>query len=313
MLNVKKLFSFREAPLLLAILGLVIVLKFSSIYFFTPENFGIMSRQVGIALILAVGMTFVILTSDIDLSVGSMVAFASIMVGELGVLHKYPIIPAVILSLLASTILGLVSGLITTKIGLPAFVTTLGMLAVVRGLALGITGGAVISGFNESFTFFGQGSYGPFPIPFLFAVVIAIIAHVVLTQTTFGRQVYFIGSNEEAAKLSGIPTHRIKITTFMICAFLAGVAGILETARLSVGQPSAGVGYELTAIGAAVIGGVSLFGGVGSILGTTLGTVLLILINNGLILLNVDPYWQQVFSGTIIIAAVALNMRKAKS
>jgi ribose/xylose/arabinose/galactoside ABC-type transport system permease subunit len=217
---------------------------------------------------------------------------------------------AVFFALLAGSALGLVNGLIIAVGGLPAFVATLGMLAVAKGLALGITGGSTVSGFPKEFLWFGQGILWILPVPAWVALFVAITAHFVLSKTTFGRQVYFLGSNEEAALLSGIRVKRVKIAVFVIASTLAAVSGVLETARLSVGQPSAGSGYELVAIGAAVIGGVSLFGGVGSILGTALGTTLLLLINNGLILLGVSPYWQQVFSGSIIIAAVALNMKR---
>jgi len=154
----------------------------------------------------------------------------------------------------------------------------------------------------------GQGSIAGVPIPVGIAVGVAAVAHLVLTRTRFGRNVYFIGSNEQAAVLSGIRVRRTKIIIFAIAAGLAGLEGVIETARLSVGQPSAGNGYELVAIGAVVIGGASLFGGEGSILGTVLGTVLLALIQDGLILLGISAYWQQVFSGVIIVAAVALNI-----
>ena len=150
------------------------------------------------------------------------------------------------------------------------------------------------------------------PIPVWIAAVIAVVAHLVLSRTRFGRNVYFIGSNEQAAVLSGIRVRRTKIAIFVIAAGLAGLEAIIETSRLSVGQPSAGGGYELVAIGAVVIGGASLFGGEGSILGTVLGTLLLALIQNGLILLGISAYWQQVFSGTIIVAAVGLNIWRQK-
>jgi len=182
------------------------------------------------------------------------------------------------------------------------------MLAVARGLALGVTQGQTLSGLPPGFLVLGQGSVAGVPIPVWIAVGVAAVAHLVLTRTRFGRNVYFIGSNEQAAVLSGIRVRRTKIIIFAIAAGLAGLEGVIETARLSVGQPSAGNGYELVAIGAVVIGGASLFGGEGSILGTVLGTVLLALIQDGLILLGISAYWQQVFSGVIIVAAVALNI-----
>lgn len=303
----------RETPLAIVVGLLFVGLSIASPYFLNQGNLVIVARQVGLGMIIAVGLTFVILIAGIDLSVGSIVAVSSVVTGILMVnIGIHPIL-SVLFAILVGTALGVFNGAVVAYIGLPAFVVTLGMLAIGRGLSLGITGGSTISGFPSEFLFFGQGIVFGLPVPTWIALIIALCAHFVLTRTVFGRQVYFLGSNEEAAKLSGVRVKRIKIAVFAISSTLAAVSGVLETARLSVGQPSAGAGYELVAIGAAVIGGVSLFGGVGSILGTALGTTLLLLINNGLILLGVSPYWQQVFSGSIIIAAVALNMRRNRS
>jgi ribose/xylose/arabinose/galactoside ABC-type transport system permease subunit len=308
----RKIFIRRESPLIVVVLVLVAGLTLSSPFFFTSGNLTILARQISLALIIAIGMTFVILTSGIDLSVGSVVALTSVLIGKFIVTAKMSIVLGVILALLAALAIGAINGVITAYVGLPAFVSTLGMLAMARGLALGITGGSTISGFKDSFLVYGQGSFLNLPVPFWFAFVITIVSIFVLNKTVFGRQIYFIGSNETAASLSGIAVKRVKIATYMISSFLAAVSGILETSRLSVGQPSAGNGYELVAIGASVIGGVSLFGGAGSVLGTIFGTTLLLLIQNGLILLSVSPYWQQVFSGAIIIIAVTLNLKSGK-
>jgi ribose/xylose/arabinose/galactoside ABC-type transport system permease subunit len=305
-----RILQARETPLAAVVILLFIVLSAASPYFLNAGNLTVVSRQVGLGLIISVGMTFVILIAGIDLSVGSVVALVSVLVGIFMLNFGIPAPLAILMAILAGSGIGLINGTIIALGGLPAFVTTLGMLAVAKGLALGITGGATISGFPAEFLWLGQGTLWILPVPAWVAIVIALTGHFVLTRTTFGRQVYFLGSNEEAAVLSGIRVKRVKILVFMIASTLAAVSAVLETARLSVSQPSAGGGYELVAIGAAVIGGVSLFGGVGSILGTALGTTLLLLINNGLILLGISPYWQQVFSGSIIIAAVALNMRR---
>ena len=304
----RKIVMARESTLAAVVILLVVYLSWASPYFFTAGNLTVVGRQIGLALIISVGMTFVILIGGIDLSVGSVVALVSVLVGEFMVNLGISPILAVIFALLGGALVGLVNGSINAFWGLPSFVVTLGMLAMARGLSLGITSGSTISGFPPEFLYFGQGAYLGIPVPVWVAVVVAIAAHFVLTRTTFGRHVYFVGSNEEAAKLSGIRVRRVKISVFVISSTLAAVSGILETARLSVGQPAAGNGYELLAIGAAVIGGASLFGGVGGILGTALGTSLLLLIQNALILLGISAYWQQVFSGAIIVGAVALNM-----
>lgn len=306
--RLRKIVIARESTLAAVVILLVVYLSWASPYFFTAGNLTVVGRQIGLALIISVGMTFVILIGGIDLSVGSVVALVSVLVGEFMVTLGISPIVAVILALVGGALVGLVNGSINAFMGIPSFVVTLGMLAVARGLSLGITSGSTISGFPSEFLFIGQGAYLGIPIPVWVAAIVAIAAHLVLTRTTFGRHVYFVGSNEEAATLSGIRVRRVKISVFVIASTLAAVSGILETARLSVGQPAAGNGYELLAIGAAVIGGASLFGGVGGILGTALGTSLLLLIQNALILLGISAYWQQVFSGVIIVGAVGLNM-----
>jgi ribose/xylose/arabinose/galactoside ABC-type transport system permease subunit len=305
---VRKLVTARESTLAVVVILLVIYLSWASPYFFTAGNLTVVGRQIALALLISTGMTFVILIGGIDLSVGSVVALVSVLTGEFMVTVGLPPALAVFLALVGGALVGLVNGLINAFVGIPSFVVTLGMLAVARGLALGVTSGSTISGFPPSFLNLGQGELLGIPIPVWIAVVIALAAHFVLSRTTFGRHIYFVGSNEEAAKLSGIRVRRVKIGVYVISTTLAAVSGILETARLSVGQPAAGNGYELLAIGAAVIGGASLFGGVGGILGTALGTTLLLLIQNALILLGISAYWQQVFSGVIIVGAVALNM-----
>ncbi len=306
--RVTSLLAAREAGLAGVLLLLVVFLAWRSPYFLTTGNLIVVGRQASLSLLIAVGMTFVILAGGIDLSVGSTVALVSILTGEFMVnLSLNPVLAAV-LALVCGVGVGLVNGALVAMTAIPPFVVTLGMLAVARGLALGITQGQSISGLPPNFLILGQGSLAGVPIPVWIAADVAVVAHLVLSRTRFGRNVFFIGSNEQAAVLSGIRVRRTKIAIFAIAAGLAALEAVIETARLSVGQPSAGNGYELVAIGAVVIGGASLFGGEGSILGTVLGTLLLALIQNGLILLGISAYWQQVFSGTIIVAAVALNI-----
>ena len=304
----KKLLAAREAGLAGVLILVIIFLAWRSPFFFTTDNLIVVARQASLSLIIAVGMTFVILTGGIDLSVGSTVALVSILTGEFMVKMQLPVVLAALLALFCGLLVGLVNGVLVGATQIPPFVVTLGMLAVARGLALGITQGQSISGMPASFLVLGQGSALGIPIPVWIAAATAVLAHLVLSRTRFGRNVYFIGSNEQAAVLSGIRVRRTKIAIFVIAAGLAALEAIIETSRLSVGQPAAGGGYELVAIGAVVIGGASLFGGEGSILGTVLGTCLLALIQNGLILLGISAYWQQVFSGVIIVAAVGLNI-----
>jgi ribose/xylose/arabinose/galactoside ABC-type transport system permease subunit len=306
--HLRALLGAREAGLAVVVLVVVLFLAWRAPFFLTSGNLIVVGRQVALALIIAVGMTFVILAGGIDLSVGSTVALVSVMAGEFMITMNIPYVLAAVLALLCGVAVGLVNGAIIASSSIPPFVVTLGMLAVARGLALGITQGSTLSGFPADYLVLGQGSLAGIPIPIWIAVAVAVVAHLVLARTRFGRNVYFIGSNEQAATLSGIHVRRTKVIIFAIAGGLAGLEAIIETARLSVGQPAAGNGYELVAIGAVVIGGASLFGGQGSILGTVLGTVLLSLIQNGLILLGISAYWQQVFSGVVIVAAVGLNM-----
>jgi ribose/xylose/arabinose/galactoside ABC-type transport system permease subunit len=306
--HLRSVLAAREAGLAGVLVLLVLFLSWRSPYFLTTGNFVVVGRQASLSLLIAVGMTFVILAGGIDLSVGSTVALVSILTGEFMVnLQLNPVLAAV-LALACGLVVGLVNGVLVATTAIPPFVVTLGMLAVARGLALGITQGQSISGMPAGFLVLGQGSMAGIPIPVWIAAVVAVVAHLVLARTRFGRNVFFVGSNEQAAVLSGIRVRRTKIAIFTIAAGLAALEAVIETARLSVGQPSAGNGYELVAIGAVVIGGASLFGGEGSVLGTVLGTLLLALIQDGLILLGISAYWQQVFSGVIIVAAVALNI-----
>ena len=298
----------KEAGLAAVLVIIVLFLAWRSPHFLTTANLTVVSRQIALALFISIGMTFVILSGAIDLSVGSVVALVSVTVGQLMVTSGLQPVLATGLALLVGALVGVFNGTVVAFTRIPSFVVTLGMLAMASGLALGITQGRTISGFPKGFLAIGQGLTWGVPNPVWLAALVAVIAHLVLSRTTFGRHVYLLGSNEQAALLSGIAVRRTKILIFTTASTLAACAAVVETARLTVGQPSAGAGYELVAIGAVVIGGASLFGGEGSILGTVLGTTLLGLILNGLILLGISAYWQQVFSGAVIILAVGLNM-----
>jgi ribose/xylose/arabinose/galactoside ABC-type transport system permease subunit len=285
----------------------MVVLTLASPYFLTASNLAIVARQVSLATIIAIGMTLVILLGGIDLSVGSTVALASVVVGYVMVTLQMPIPVAVLAGLLAGVLVGLINGFLVIRTGVPPIIVTLGMMGLARGAALVITQGSTISGLPETYLTLGQGYVGLVPIPVIIALVLAVLAHVFLSHTTLGRHVYFIGSNEEAAVLSGVAVPRVKVLIFTLCATLAAFEAVIETARMSTAQPASGVGYELNAIGAVIIGGTSIMGGEGTILGTVLGAILLGLILNGLILLGVSAYWQQVFSGAVIILAVTLD------
>jgi ribose transport system permease protein len=297
----------REAGLAIVILAICVILSIFTSSFLTAGNMFILVRQISLAAIIAIGMTFVILTGGIDLSVGSTVALTSVLTGYLLVALKLPLVVGILVALAVGLGVGSLNGFLVVKTHVHSFVITLGMLGIARGVALGFSGGNTTSGFGPAFLAIGQGSLFGLPVPFLIVIVLAIVAHVVLSRTSIGRHVYFVGSNTEAAVLSAIKVNWILLTVFAVSGVLAALESIIETSYLATAQPSAGVGYELSAIGAVVIGGASLFGGVGTILGTMLGATLLGLIANGLVQLGVSSYWQQAATGTVIIIAVALN------
>jgi ribose/xylose/arabinose/galactoside ABC-type transport system permease subunit len=305
---IKRVFRGRETGIALVVLAIVVYLSLATDTFFTASNLAVVSRQISLSAVIAMGMTLVILTGGIDLSVGSVVAITSVILGLTMVRWGMPIWISILIGILMGAVIGLINGTLLIKTKLPPFIVTLGMMGLARGAALVITKGTSISGFPPSYFSIGQGFVGDLvPIPVVIAIVLAVIVHIVLSRTTFGRRIYLLGSNEEAALLSGININRMKIWIYIICSSLAAVEAVIETSRMATGQPASGTGYELTAIGAVVIGGASMNGGEGTVLGTLLGAILLGLITNGLILLGISAYWQQVFSGAIIILAVALD------
>ncbi len=303
----------QESGLALVLLAICAALTFASPDFLTQGNLFILSRQISLTLIIAIGMTFVILTGGIDLSVGSVVALTSVVIGYVAIELELPIGLAIVAGLGVGVAVGLLNGALVVKTGVPSFIITLGMLGVARGVGLGTTQGATRSGFPEGFLEIGQGSTLGVPNPVFIVAALAVAAHVLLSRTAVGRHIYFVGSNEEAAALSGIRVGHIKLLVFTICATCAAFESVIETSRLSTAQPAAGTGYELAAIGAVIIGGANLFGGSGRILGTVLGAVLLGVITNGLVLVGVSAFWQQAVTGVTIIVAVTLNTYKQRA
>lgn len=251
-------------------------------------------------------MTFVILTGGIDLSIGSIVAFVAVVLGTF--LHSnVGIFLSVLFALIAGAFAGLVNGLIVAKGKVPAFITTLGMMSVARGVALIITNGQTIHMFPRSFRVLGTGYIGPVPVPAIIAISIVILAHLVLSYTRFGRYVYAIGGNREAVHLSGINVDLVEILVYVISGLTCALGAIILVGRLNSAQPIAGYGYELNAIAAAIIGGTSLSGGEGNVFGTLIGALLMGVLQNGLTLLNVSSYTQQLVIGSVIVAAVFVD------
>jgi ribose transport system permease protein len=270
---------FQRFGLVIAFVVLCMALTALSDKFLTLSNARNILRQSSINGIISVGMTMVILTAGIDLSVGSVLAL----------------------------LVGVASGLIITKTRVPPFIVTLGMMTIARGLALIYTEGGPITGLPKDFRFIGTGSVGPVPMPIIIAGLVFLLGHILLTRTKAGEYIYAIGDNEVAAQVSGVPTRRYITLVYAICGLLTALASAILVARLNGGQPSAGYGFEFDAIAAVVVGGTSLAGGEGSIAGTLLGVLFMEVLKNGLNILNVSSFYQQVVKGVVIALALLLH------
>jgi putative xylitol transport system permease protein len=294
--------------IIIAFILLCVALTFLNKYFLTPENISNILLQTSINGILAMGMTLVILTGGIDLSVGSVLAFSSIVAATFvtGDNPQSPLV-ALLVGILTGAVLGLINGCIIAYLKIPPFVATLGMLSVARGLTYAYTGGMPVPNLSESFLNLGEGFFFGVPMPVLIFLLIFAILWVVLNHTTYGRSVYAVGGNVKSARTAGIATKLVTASVYVIAGLLAGLGGLILTARTSSALPQAGVSYELDAIAAVVIGGTSLSGGVGSIAGTLLGALIIGTINNGLDLLGVSSAYQQIVKGCIIVVAVLLD------
>ncbi len=292
--------------------GMCLLLSIISPYFLTSRNFLNILLQTSINTIVAVGETFVILTAGIDLGVGSVVALSGVFLG--GAMKAGWAIPlAVMIGIAVGAFAGFSNGVIIAKGRVPPFVATLGMMSMARGLALIFTKGQSIYVFPQSFLkFFGTGNLWIIPMPAVIAITTVVIGHYILSQTRFGRYIYAIGGNLEAAKLSGINVHKILISVYIYAGITYALGGAVLTGRLNSAQPIGGVGYELDAIAAVVIGGTSLSGGRGTVWGTVFGALIMGVLRNGLNLLNVSSYIQQCFIGLIIIIAVLIDQSRKK-
>ena len=301
---------------------LVIGLALATDSFWTVDNGVNVLRQISVNLCLSIGMTLVILSGGIDLSVGSVLALSGAVAAGLlksGVdltplgLHL-AVTPAgaVVTGIVVGLLCGAFNGTAITRFGLPPFVATLGMLSIARGLTMLWTGSHPITGLGKEFAYLGSGQWRGLPTPTWIVLGFVALFCVVTQRTRFGRHLYAVGGAERAAALSGINVGRVKLLAYTLCGGLAGLAGVLVAARLDSATPNAGIAYELDSIAAVVIGGASLSGGRGSVLGAVLGCLIIGVLNNGLVLLEVSPYWQQVIKGMVILAAVAID-RAARS
>jgi ribose/xylose/arabinose/galactoside ABC-type transport system permease subunit len=288
-----------------------VVLSLLSPAFLVTQNIINVFRQISINGILAIGVTFVILTDGIDLSLGSVVAITGVIAACFAHPNTYPLIVPICMGILGGLVIGAFNGWIITRCNVAPFIVTLGMMTIARGGALVISKGRPVSDLADSFNFIGGGDIFGIPLPVLILGLLFLFSYLTLKKTKFGRYIYAVGGNEEAARASGVNVAKIKMAVYMISASLAGLAGIVQASRITTGQPNAGVSYELDAIAAVVIGGTSLSGGRGGVAGTVLGALIIGVINNGLDLLNVSSYYQQIVKGLIIIGAVILDGKKS--
>ncbi len=302
-----RLLAARELRILGVVVLAALLLQFATPYFLTSSNLTAMLIGMVTDGLIAITMTVVLISGGFDLSVGSVLAFAGIVVATL-LQQKVGIPIAITVTLLVGAAIGAANGLIITRARVNPLITTLGMMSIISSAALILSGGAPLASLPKSFFWLGQGRFGPVPVAVLLTIVLIVIADILLRRAQWMRLVYYVGGNEQAAFLSGIAVNRVRLLAYISSGIMAAVAGIISTSRLSSAFPLAGSGTELRVISACVIGGCSLAGGEGSVLGSILGVILVAIINNGLVLLKVPVYWQGIVTGAILIATVAFDM-----
>jgi len=304
--------AFRRATLFYPLLGLVVVsllMAFAGDGFLSLDNFTNIVRQISVVAIIAVGMTFVILAGGIDLSVGAVMALAGTLAAGLMAGGVSPGL-AFLAALLVGIAFGALNGALVAYAGMPSIIVTLATMGIARGLALIYSGGYPIGGLPEWVSILGSGSVAGLPMPGLIMLALYLVAWIVLARTAFGRHVYALGGNEVAARLSGIRVDRNRLVIYTISGATAALAGAVMTSRLMSGQPNVGAGFELDAIAAVVLGGTAIVGGRGSVIGTLIGALLLGVLNNGLNMVGVDPYVQNVIKGGIILLAIYIGRER---
>jgi ribose transport system permease protein len=309
--------NLRRFQSLLALAVMVIALSVTSEQFLTVPNLRNILLQISVNLCLSIGMTLIILTGGIDLSGGAILGLAGAIAAGflknglalkfLGVQLQFTVFGAVVAGIVVGLALGWFNGVAITRFKLPPFVATLGMLSIGRGLTMLWTNGFPITALGSTFGFIGAGFLFGVPMAVWISAVLVVLFYFISIHTTLGRHIYAVGGSERAAAFAGLNVDKIKIRVYAIGGALAGVAGLILTARLDAADPKAGLGYELDSIAAVVIGGTSLSGGRGSIFGTVLGCLIIGVLNNGLVLLEVSPFWQQVIKGFVILMAVAVD------
>jgi inositol transport system permease protein len=314
---------FSKYGIFLIFVVMVLAASLLSPAFLSSTNLINIVRQMSVVGLISLGVTGVIVSAGIDLSSGSVVGLTAVVAASLAQDPEYstpfypglhvPLIVPVLAACVAGALVGLINGSLVAKTRIPPFIATLGTYTAIRGLALLYTGGRPISDLTDEYNFIGQGDLFGVPVPIIILVVMAVVTHILYAHTKFGKYIYAIGGNEQAARVSGIDSSRYKMLIYVYAGLLSGLAGLVVSARIGSGQPGLGVGYELDAIAAAVIGGTSLSaGGIGTVAGTIVGALIIGVLNNILDLMNVSAYFQQIIKGCIIVGAVILDQLKQR-
>jgi ribose transport system permease protein len=301
--------SIQIISLLIFLIFISIIFTILSPHFLTFSNIINVIRQIAVISLIAFGMNFVILLGGIDLSVGSIVAATGIVAAVVN-LSTHSLLLTILMVVFSGIIIGIINGIVIVSFKIPDFIATLGMMSVIRGIVMVVTKANPIYGMSQSFYFLGQGYIGPIPFPVILSFLIFAIALIILKYNKFGRYIYATGSNQEVARLSGINVKLVRIIIYGISGLTAGISGLLLASRTAAAVPIAGVGYELDAIAAVVLGGTSLVGGRGSLVGTLLGLMVLGVLANGLVLLGINPFYIDIVKGAILLVAVAVTSRK---
>ena len=302
----------RRYGILIMLLVLIIYFSFGAEYFLTGSNVVNVLRQSAVTGISAVGLTYVMLTGGIDLSIGAVIGLTAVTAASC--MAKFGLSPilACIIALALGALIGLINGILVNYVDIPALIATLGVMTSVRGLCYILTGGLPVYGFPASFDIIGKGYVGVIPVPVIIMAVVLILGWYVLNRTRYGRYLYAIGGSREAARLSGINVDKMVVVTYMIAGLLSSLAGLVELSRLSSGQPSAGDGFEMNVITAVVLGGISVNGGEGKFFGVVVGIFIMSVLANGLVMMNVYEFYQQLIRGIVLIFAVGFDQLSKK-
>lgn len=309
--TLKQIKSSEQLGIGIVLIILLIIIGSVNSNFFSPENITNVLRSTSYIFIIGIAMTFVLITGGLDLSVGAVMAVGGILTG-LAATNGVPTVFSILIGLLFGAAVGAVNGILVVKARIPALIVTLGMMYACNGLTLIITQGTPVYPLPDGLKIIGQGSVCSIPNSIIVALVLAIIGAFVLKKTPYGRSVYAVGGNFETARVSGIDVNKVQISVYILVGVAAALTGILMAGRLNSAQPSAGNGYELKVVAAVVIGGTSMFGGSGKISGTFLGALLMIVIENGMLLMRISAYWQRLVVGVIMVLAVGLDQYRRK-